>query len=421
MNLYEVTYPFIQLPMENNTLYQLALVRIRGIGPVQTKKLISRFGNAEAVFRAGRIALARTGLQPKQVAAIVDFPDFAGAQQQMKQLAHIGARAIFFTDPEYPRRLLDFSNAPPVLYFQGVANLNAAKIIAIAGTRDPTLYGRQVTAQLVQELARPDLVILSGLAYGIDAVAHATAIRCHVPTIGVLGHGFDQMYPVHHRSLYSAMRRHGGLLTSFPHEKKADRYTFPARNWLVAGLCDALIVIESSTVGGSLTTADAATKLGKKIFALPGRISDGKSAGCLQLLNEQRAFPLISADQFKAAIGWDCPGGHLTHQQTLPFTSSHQSKPRQPRTTLRSLTPCTEVGDSSIASPNVTTTSLPDPQHDPLENQLITFLRERQPLSFEEFINLTQQSIPSLSVALLRLEVNGKIRTLPGRRYRLAG
>lgn len=391
--------------MENSTFYQLALTRIKGIGPIHTKNLIAHFGDAQSVFRAGRTALKGTGLNRSLIDSILGFSDGASIQQELKHLAYIGARPIFFTDPDYPQRLLTIPKAPALFFYQGVADLNTAKIIAIAGTRTPSPYGIQMTTQLVRSLACPDLIILSGLAYGIDAVAHATAIRSHIPTIGVLGHGFDHMYPAHHRGLSNAMRRQGGLLTSFFHEQKADRYTFPLRNQVVAALCDALIIIESSTKGGSLTTADAATQFQKKIFALPGRVTDNKSAGCLQLLHEQRALPLISADQLKAAIGWDCPAGHSSHQPSLPFKDTQRSS----------------LFQAMAGSSTTPQRSRPDISCQILEDKLINLLKERQPLSFEELIHLSLQPIPSLSLALLRLEIDGAIRTLPGRRYRLAG
>ncbi|HEV3414505.1 MAG TPA: DNA-processing protein DprA [Puia sp.] len=433
--------------MENNTLYQLALCRIHGIGPAHTKKLIEHFGDPRSIFHADRTALERTGLNEKLIDAILNFSDYDSLRKELRHLQQIGARTLFYTEPDYPKRLLPLANAPALLFYQGTANLNTAKIIAIAGTRNPTPYGRQMTAELVSGLTRPDLLIISGLAFGIDAIAHQTAMKCHIPTIGVLGHGLDHVYPALHRGLFHAMRRHDGILTSFLHETKPDKYTFPVRNQLVAGLCDALIVIESSSTGGSLSAAAAALKFQKKVFALPGRITDEKSQGCLQLILGHQALPLISVDQLKAAIGWDCPSGRRSHQQSLPFSATKHSGPAQPKPTAsipapqKPEQPNRAPSNANIDLPNPTPsnadTDLPDPAPsnpnidqpvqepsnpiiDPIENQLVNLLTAQQPLSFEDLLTLSHQPVPSISVALLNLEIRGIIRSLPGRRYRLA-
>jgi DNA processing protein len=391
--------------MEDHTLYQLALTRIHGIGPVHTKQLIGYFGDAASVFHADRIELERTRLPNHLIDAILGFSDYPGLRKELRHLQQIGARTLFFTDPDYPRRLLSFPKAPAILFYQGIADLNAEKIIAVAGTRKPSEYGKQITANLIRELARPGLVVLSGLAFGIDAIAHKTAIKYRLPTIGVLGHGLDHLYPAEHLGLSRDIRRQGGLLTSFFHETTAESHTFPARNRLVAYLCDALLVIESGLDGGSLSTAKAALEFQKKIFALPGRITDEKSQGCLQLIHEKKAIPLLSADQLQATMGWDWPAAHTSHQPALPFSSTKQTSPEQADPE--------NAGNQSIPE-NADT-------HPALETQLINLLTEKQPRSFEDLITLTHQPIPSISVALLNLEIKGIIRSLPGRRYHLTG
>jgi DNA processing protein len=394
--------------MEDHTLYQLALTRIHGIGPVHTKHLIGYFGDAKSVFHADRIALERTKLPHHLIDAILGFSDYPTLRNELRHLQHIGARTLFFTDPDYPSRLLPFPKSPALLFYQGTANLNAEKIIAVAGTRQPTEYGKQITVNLIRELARPDLVVLSGLAFGIDAIAHRTAIKYDLPTIGVLGHGLDHLYPPEHQGLSRDMRRQGGLLTSFFHETQPEYHTFPVRNQLIASLCDALLVIESSLDGGSLTTAAAALASQKKIFALPGRITDEKSQGCLQLIHEHKAIPLLSAKQLNATMGWEWPTGHISHQPALPFSPTQQPNPGNTGNH-----PDPRDVNPENANPENTNT------HSPLETQLIDLLTEKQPRSFEDLITLTHQPIPSISIALLHLEIKGIIRSLPGRRYHL--
>jgi DNA processing protein len=372
--------------MEDQVLYQLALARTAGIGPVYTKKLIEHFGDAASVFRADCAALERTGLPRDAITAILEFSEFPALRAELRHLADLGARMLFFTDPDYPRRLLHLPKAPALLFYQGAANLNADKVIAIAGTRDPTEYGKDMTAHLIRELVCPDLLILSGLAYGIDAVAHRAALKYHLPTVGVLGHGLNHLYPAHHLGLSQSMRKEGGLLTSFLPEAGPESHTFPVRNRLVAGLCDALIVIESSAEGGSLSAAKAAREFNKKVFALPGRITDNKSMGCLQLIHKGEALPFLSADHLKAAMGWDHPAGYDSYQPALPFTP-------------------TEPAPRKVNA---------------IEARLINLLTGKQPLTFEDIISLTRLPIPKISLTLLNLEIKGIIRSLPGRRYLLA-
>lgn len=411
--------------MEKNTLCQLALSHIRGIGPVSTKKLIERFGDAATIFQADRRSLVRTGLHDNLVDAILDFTDWQNLEKELSRMEHNGIRLLFFTDPDYPRRLLPVSKAPKLLFYKGAANLNADKVIAIAGTRRPTEYGKQMTATIIRELTRPGLLILSGLAFGIDAIAHTAAMKYHLPTIGVLGHSLDRIYPAEHVGLSRSMLRNGGLLTSFLPETQPETFTFPYRNQLVAGLCDAMIVIESGIKGGSMSAAKAAWEYKKKIFALPGRITDPESHGCLHLIQQHRALPFLSARQLYAAMAWDWPshaGNRDSHQPALPFRSSQPTllraahRPVRQGNTRERSTPIQPGNTLEQSTPSVLEQEH-DPITDSLQQELIALLNDKQPLSFEDFITLTRKPIPSISLALLNLEINGAIRSLPGKRY----
>lgn len=411
--------------MEDQALFQLALTRIDGIGPVYTKKLIEHFGDAATIFHTAQAELERTGLPRSAITAILEFSGYPALRDELRHLGRIGARILFFTDPDYPHRLLKLPNAPALLFYQGNATLNAEKVIAIAGTRGPSEYGKEMTARLIRELARPELLILSGLAFGIDAVAHRAAMKCQLPTIGVLGHGLDHLYPAQHLNLSHDMRHNGGLLTSFLPEIGPGPHTFPVRNQLVAGLCDALIVIESSAEGGSLSAAKAAYTFDKKVFALPGRINDHKSQGCLQLICKGEALPLLSGGQLIATMGWGHPGGQDSYQPTLPFSpaepaeSQHQEPARQQPTHPTSR----QLRHPKVHQPFQP--KLPQPQPGPqtvnaFEARLINLLTGKPSLTFEDFITLTRLPIPKISLTLLNLEIKGIIRALPGRRYLLA-
>ncbi|HUB62701.1 MAG TPA: DNA-processing protein DprA [Puia sp.] len=415
--------------MKDQALYQLALARIDGIGPVYTKKLIEQFGDAASVFRADRSALEHAGLPRNVVTAILEFTDYPNLQMELLHLRNIRARILFFTDPDYPHRLLHLPNAPALLFYQGTVSLNAHKVIAVVGTRVPSEYGKEMAARLVRELARPDLLILSGLALGVDAIAHRNALKYHLPTVGVLGHGLDHLYPAEHRSLSHAMRGHGGLLTSFFPETGPGSHTFPARNQLLAGLCDGLVVIESGTDGGSLSAANAAWQYGKKVFAVPGRITDKKSQGCLELIHKGEAIPMLSAEQLKAAMGWHWAANHDSHQPALPFSSA---KPAETATPTSHIDPAatTETANSTPPTDSTNPANPPKPvasqDHPPrpgingtLEAKLINLLAAQQPRTLNDFITLTRQPVPTISVTLLNLELRGIIRSLPGKRYLL--
>ena len=358
---------------------------------MNAKKLVSRFGDPKSVFEAGRPALIRAELHNHQIDALLQFGAWSDLRQELAMLEQRGIRILFYTEPDYPRRLLSLPDFPPLLYYRGTANLNAQRVIAVVGTRRPTDYGRQITERLIRELAQPDCLIVSGLAFGIDAAAHTAALQYEVPTIGVLGHGLAYVYPREHTALASSMRQHGGLLTSFDYKAKAEYYSFPIRNGLVAGLCDALIVVETGEKGGSLNTVKKALEYKRKVFAVPGRVTDNKSQGCLRLIAEDNAKLLVSGEQLMAAMSWHWPTGRTGVQASLPFATGATTPP-----------------------PLATTASRPDP-----ERQLVALLQEKDSLSIDELATFSRLDTPSVAISLLNLEIDGIIRPLPGQRYRL--
>ena len=320
-------------------------------------------------------------------------------------MAQKGIRILAYSDPDYPCRLHRIPEAPPLLFYQGTASLNAEKVLAIIGTRKATGYGKEITQQLVRDLAEPGLLIISGLALGIDAAAHHAALHYHVPTVGILGHGFDMIYPAEHWGLSRTIRHQGGLLTSFNHEVKPEKYTFALRNELVAGLCDALIVIETGITGGSLLTVDAAIECKKKIFAVPGRLNDEKSEGCLRLIREGKANLLVSAKQLQADLGWHWPAEHPGAQSALPF----------PTTT----TPADHRDHQTPPTSHYIASSPGHHTSPKSEDELLQLLHQKDSLSIDELATFSRLDAPSVAVTLLRLELAGKVRPLPGRRYRL--
>jgi DNA processing protein len=369
---------------------------------VNAKNLVSHFGDPKSVFEAGRPALIRAELHNHQIDAILQFGAWSALRQELAMLEQRGIRILFYTEPDYPHRLLSLPDFPPLLYYRGTANLNAQRVISVVGTRRPTDYGRQITERLIRELAQPDSLIVSGLALGIDAAAHAAALQYQVPTVGVLGHGLAHMYPREHTTLAGAMRQHGGLLTSFDYNAKAQYFSFPIRNGLVAGLCDALIVVETGEKGGSLNTVNKALEYKKKVFAVPGRVTDNKSLGCLRLIAEGNAVLLVSGEQLMAAMGWHWPPGRTGIQAALPFATG--------ATTASSF-----ESAAPTSSPLATADTRPGP-----ERQLVALLQEKDSLSIDELAAFSRLDTSSIAISLLNLEIEGLIRPLPGQRYRLA-
>ncbi len=365
---------------KEQNIWRMALTRIPGIGAVSTKKLIAIFGEAAEVFRASRSALLSAGLSEASAQAILQF----GAQDQLKAelqwLVRNSVRLLYFTDPEYPQRLLSIAEAPPLLYYRGTADLNAKKIVAVIGTRHADAYGIQMAKELVAQLRPAAPLIISGLAYGIDAAAHKAALESDLPTVGVLGHGFGKLYPAANTALSKKMVGQGGLLTSFAYHVTPERYNFPIRNVVVAGLCDALVVVQTSLKGGSLLTVGNARKFGKKIFAVPGRLSDERSEGCNRLIQQGFARLLSSGGQLAAEMGWTWPEDGKGAQASLNFETAEYLE-------------------------------------DTPEGRLLRLIREKATPDIDELILCSHLDASVVALTLLRLELLGAVTVLPGKRY----
>lgn len=215
-------------------------------------------------------------------------------------------RYLYATHPDYPQRLRDCFDAPIGIFYLGNANLNAEHVISIVGTRQSTAYGHDMLHRIIQDMKRlvPDVLIVSGLAYGIDVCAHREALSAGIDTVGVLAHGLDTMYPASHRNTAAEMVHHGGLITEYPSQTRADRQNFLRRNRIVAGMADCTIVAESMAHGGSLVTARISADYGREVFAFPGRITDKASEGCNELIRNHKATMLTSAQDIINALGW---------------------------------------------------------------------------------------------------------------------
>ncbi len=286
--------------------HQIALTLIDGVGPLIAKKLLLHFGSATQVFNANQKQLLQIdGIGKKIAEAIVNTNAMALAEKELEFIEKHQIRALFYEDDDYPKRLKSCYDAPLLLYYKGTANLNASKIVSIVGTRNATAYGKMLCKQLIEVLKPYNILMVSGLAHGIDAAAHKESVSQEVPTIGVLGHGLDRIYPATHRELAAKMLNCGGLLTEFLPKTNPDRENFPKRNRIIAGMADVTIVVEASIKGGALITAEIANSYNRDVYAFPGRINDEFSEGCNFLIKTNRAGLINSPQDLIYYLGWD--------------------------------------------------------------------------------------------------------------------
>lgn len=307
--------------MRQEIEYRIALTLIPQIGDVVAKELLQHFGTATDIFKARLHELERipnVGLL--RAGAIRNFRDFGEVEKEILFMQRQCVKPIFYTDEHYPARLRHCYDSPVMMYYKGTADLQASKMLGIVGTRQPTAYGHDICQDMVKALAPHDITIVSGLAYGIDIIAHRTALACGLPTIGVLAHGLDRIYPSSHTSTAHEMLQNGGLLSDFRSGHQPNRQHFPRRNRIVAGLCDAVLVVESGVKGGSLITADIASGYNRDVMAVPGRIGDVSSAGCLELIRQHKAALVTGPDDVLDMLDWRplAPAGK-TSQQTHLF------------------------------------------------------------------------------------------------------
>ncbi len=359
--------------------YEIALTLLPGIGSVLARNLVSYCGSAEAVFRARRKQLLQVPGVGEAVADAIRLDLVADrAAAEVAFIEQHDIECLPFNHPRYPRRLLLCHDAPPVLYFKGRADLNTTRIIGIVGTRNASAYGKMLCDQLVEGLAADDVLIVSGLAYGIDIAAHRACLRHGVPTVGVLAHGLDRVYPYQHRETARKMLEHGGLLTEFMSDTNPDRQNFPKRNRIVAGMLDGLIVVETGVNGGAVITALLADDYNRDVMAVPGNVHQALSAGCNKLIKQHKAVLVENADDVRIAMGWDTTGKKGAVQTTL------------------------------------------FPELEPEEKSVYDILRSTPEIYIDELQQRAALTPGTLAGILLSLEFKGVLCALPGHRYTLA-
>ncbi len=365
--------------MDQNRLAQIALHFIPGVGHMLAKQLISYSGSAEALLKTSKGKLLKTpGIGPHTAEAIVNQIPLKKAEEELEKCDKIGAKIILYSDKEFPKRLNHINDAPSLLYIKGSANLNTDKIVSIVGTRKATAYGKKITQQLVEELIPHNPLIVSGLAYGIDIHAHKSALKNNLNTIGVMASGIDTIYPSAHREVAIKMASQGALITENSIGSKPDAPKFPARNRIIAGMADVVIVIEAAIKGGALITAEIANTYNKDVFAVPGNLGNEFSSGCNNLIKINKAHLLNSVKDIEYIMNW-------------------------------------EAGESKA---NQLSLNIND--FDPEERLVIEELQQfDQPLHLDNLSWKTKVSASKLASILLNLEFKGYVISLPGKQYQL--
>lgn len=310
--------------MENSEdlLYKIAISMIPGIGSVTTRNLIAYVGSVEGIFHEKEKSLLKIpGIGEINAQKIANQNVMEQAQREVEFIVRNQIQPHFYLDQNYPDRLKGCSDAPVILYTKGNANLNETRIISIVGTRNATNYGREVCDELIRNFAEKSyrVLVVSGLAYGIDVQAHKSCLKYNLPTVGVLAHGLDTVYPSLHASIATKMLENGGLISDFPSNTKIDRQNFLRRNRIIAGLADATIIVESAEKGGALVTADIANSYNRDVFAFPGRSTDIYSRGCNKLIKLNEAVLIENQADLEKAMNWDVKGPINKPLQTSLF------------------------------------------------------------------------------------------------------
>ncbi len=308
--------------MEDSLVYRIAFASLRGINRVMAEQLLAHFGDERNFFEATERQLSSVmGLKSRLFDDAYRKSLIERGKREADFLMSSGVKTLYFTDEQYPQRLCDADDAPLMLFSIGGADLNQGRVVSIVGTRHATPYGVDFVNNLIADLRAvmtEPLTIVSGLAFGIDAAAHAASLKLNIPTVGVLAHGLNTIYPAQHRQLAADMVHSGGaLLTEYTSFDPIHKGNFVARNRIVAGLCDCIVVAESAEKGGALITAGIASDYNRDVFALPGRTSDRFSAGCNALIARNVAAMARDASDIVKAMNWKVKDSG--HQQLSLF------------------------------------------------------------------------------------------------------
>ncbi len=351
-----------------------------GIGGILARNLVAYVGSVEDIFSSSLNSLKKIpGIGEQNARRIRNSKVLEKAEKELEYIHKHGIKTAFYTEPGYPRRLKSCVDSPILIYYKGSFNPDKQRVISIVGTRNATDYGKRMIDDLVSAFAERgyDILVVSGLAYGIDIHAHRAALKNNIPTVGVVAHGLDRLYPTLHRETAVAMLEYGGLLTDFPSGTKIDPQNFLKRNRIIAGLADATIVVESAEKGGALVTADIASSYNRDVYAFPGRSGDVYSKGCNQLIRNNGATLIEGIEDLEYFMGWEAS----VRKEAVQSSLFVELKPE--------------------------------------EQKVVDLLLKEKELFIDQISAEVQLPVSRVSVMLLNLEFQNVIQALPGKMYRL--
>jgi len=366
--------------MDPELKYKIALSMLPGIGGVLSRNLLAYVGNLEEIFTVPLKTLKKVpGIAEVNAKRIHGANVLEKAEREIEFMEKNSITASFFTDADFPRRLKTCPDAPVMIYKKGNMKLDEQRVLSIVGTRNATDYGKQVINELVRSFAERDyhILIVSGLAYGIDIHAHRAAVKYELPTVGVVAHGLDRLYPAVHRDTAQKMQENGGLLSDFTSGTRIDPQNFVKRNRIVAGLADATIVVESAEKGGALITADIASSYNRDVFAFPGRSGDVYSKGCNKLIRNNAAALIEGIEDLEFFMGWEETGKKQEVQAAL-FIDLDEN-----------------------------------------EQKVVDLLRKEGQLFIDQISSNIELPVSRVSAMMLNLEFKNVLTSLPGKMYRL--
>lgn len=363
------------------TFYRIALSFVEGLGSVNQKLLIEYFGSAKQIFQTSTrdLSMIRGG-RPGWVESFKSKKILLEAEKELKLIEVNNISVLTYDAPLYPKKLAYCNDAPALLYRKGITNLNYNRIMSIVGTRESSNYGQTICKNFLNELRAYEPLIVSGLAYGIDQFAHRGAIDNHLPTVAVLGHGLNKIYPAPHKRLSEKILEHGGsILTEYPFYKEVEKHHFPSRNRIIAGMADVTVLVEAAEIGGALITAKLANDYNRDVCAFPGNIYHKQSVGCNNLIKTNQAFPITEARDLKQVMGWE---------PTNPDYEDMQ-KPKIPLSAD--------------------------------EKKIAQFLTKNGPATMDVILQNMEFSMSELSLILLQMELKDHLMQLPGKVYSIKG
>lgn len=364
----------------------IALTRINYFHLTGMLQLYRRLGSATAVIEHRRnIRDVLPDASPKLVQSLQQLDEpLHRAEIELQWDLENGVMPLCMNDENYPQRLRQCDDAPLMLFYKGNINLNQRRVICVVGTRRNTVYGEDLIRRFMRELRQlcPQLLVISGLAYGVDIIAHRQALQNGYPTVGVLAHGVDYLYPARHKQTADEMVKKGGLLTEFLTQTNADKVNFVRRNRIVAGISDACVVVESATHGGGLITASLARTYNREVFAFPGNVGSQYSEGCNNLIRDNVAGLISNADDFVKSMNWD---------DDVKLQRAQQ------------------VGIERQLFPDLSTE----------ERQVVSALKKHNDLQINMLSVQADIPIAHLTAILFSLEMKGVLKALPGGMYHL--